>query len=75
MAYIGALVIAQTLVSLPSSISSTFVVEDRFAFNKTTPRTFTLDLVKGLVFAVVLGGPLLADGLAFFEFAGSPAWL
>ena len=75
LAYIGVLVIAQTLVSLPFSIYSTFVVEERFGFNKTTPRTFALDLVKGLVLTVVLGGPLLAGVLAFFEFAGSLAWL
>ena len=73
--YIGILVVAYTLVSLPFSIYSTFVVEERFGFNKTTPRTFVLDLGKGLALAVVLGGPLLAGVLAFFEFAGSLAWL
>ena len=55
--YIGILAVGQTLLTLPLSAYSTFVVEERFGFNKTTPRTFAVDRVKGLVLAVVLGAP------------------
>jgi STE24 endopeptidase len=58
--YIGILLLAYGLLMLPFSIYSTFVIEDRFGFNKTTPRTFFLDQIKGLALAVLLGGPLLA---------------
>ncbi|RMF65631.1 MAG: M48 family peptidase [Calditrichaeota bacterium] len=75
LTYIGILVFAKSLLSLPFSIYSTFVIEERFGFNKTTPATFAADLLKGLVLAIVLGGPLLAGVLAFFEYAGSAAWL
>jgi len=73
--YIGVLVILKTLISLPFSIYSTFVIEERFGFNKTTWSTFMTDLIKGLVLAVILGGPLLAGILAFFEYTGQGAWL
>ncbi|MBW2562818.1 MAG: M48 family metallopeptidase [Deltaproteobacteria bacterium] len=73
--YIGVLVILKTIISLPFSIYSTFVIEERFGFNKTTWSTFAKDLVKGLFLAVIMGGPLLAGILAFFEYAGAGAWL
>ena len=60
---------------MPFGIYGTFVKEERFGFNKTTPRTFVADRIKGLALLVVIGGPLLAGILAFFEYAGSFAWL
>lgn len=74
LAYIGALILAKSLISLPFSIYSTFVIEERFGFNKTTPKTFITDVLKGLLLAVLLGGPLLAGVLAFFQYAGTWAW-
>ncbi len=73
--YIGILVLMRSILSLPFSIYSTFIIEERFGFNKTTPATFIFDLIKGLLLAVVLGGPLLIGILAFFQYAGDLAWL
>ncbi len=73
--FIGALVIVKTVISLPFSIYSTFVIEERFGFNKTTWPTFIKDLIKGLILIILLGGPILAAVLAFFEYAGPGAWL
>jgi len=75
LTYIGILVVAKSLLSLPFSVYSTFVIEERFGFNKTTPKTFLLDLIKGLLLGIVLGGPLLGGILAFFEYTGTAAWL
>ncbi len=73
--YIGILLIANTVLNLPFSVYSTFVIEARFGFNKTTPKTFVLDILKGLLLGVVIGGALLGGILAFFQFAGANAWL
>lgn len=73
--YMGVLVLANLLLSLPFAIYATFVIEERFGFNRTTPRLFVLDRLKGLMLAVVLGVPLLAAVLAFFEHAGPWAWV
>lgn len=75
MIFIGVLALIKAVLSLPFSIYSTFVIEERFGFNKTTGSTFVKDLLKGLFLAVVLGGPLVAGILAFFEYAGTGAWL
>ena len=75
LAYIGILVVLKTILSLPFSIYSTFVIEERFGFNKTTPKTFVLDMLKGLALGVVLGGPLLAGILAFFTYFETYGWL
>jgi STE24 endopeptidase len=73
--YIGILFLANSLISLPFSIYSTFVIEERFGFNRTTPLTFVLDRVKGLLLTLLLGGLLLAAVLALFQYAGSYSWL
>ena len=73
--YIGILLCVYSLLQLPFSIYDTFVIEQRFGFNKTTPRTFFLDQVKGFVLTVLLGGLLLAGILALFQYVGLNAWL
>ena len=73
--YIGVLSIFFLLMSLPFSIYSTFVIEERFGFNKTTLGTFVGDQMKGLVISIVIGAPLLAGIIAIFEYVGSLAWL
>lgn len=73
--FTGLLGLLSAALNLPFSIYSTFVIEQRFGFNKTTVATFILDLLKGLLLAVALGGPLLAAILWFFEFSGGWAWL
>lgn len=73
--FTGLLILAKTVLSLPFNLYSTFVIEERFGFNRTTPATFVTDLLKGLLLAVVLGGPLLAAVLWFFETTGNLAWL
>jgi len=75
LVFIGALGLAKALVDLPFQVWSTFVIEERFGFNKTTVRTFVLDRVKMLLLAVLIGGPVLAAILWFFEAAGERAWL
>lgn len=72
--YIGILLGIKSLLDQPFSLYSTFVIEARFGFNTATPATFASDRVKGLLLAVVIGGPALAGVLAFFEYAGNNAW-
>ena len=75
LVYIGILVILKSIISLPFSIYTTFVIEERFGFNKTTPKTFILDILKSIVLGILIGGPLLAGLLYFFNVSGSYAWI
>ena len=72
--FIGLLALGKGLLDLPFAVYSTFVIEERFGFNRTTPKTFVLDLVKTVALAIVIGGPILALVLAFFDYAGDNAW-
>ncbi|MGC8774097.1 MAG: M48 family metallopeptidase [Chlorobaculum sp.] len=73
--YIGALLLFQSVADLPFSIYHTFVLEERFGFNQTTPKVFVIDLIKTLLLAVLIGTPVLAAILWFFQSAGPLGWL
>jgi STE24 endopeptidase len=73
--YIGILLIGYSLITLPFSIYRTFVIEERFGFNRTTPRTFLVDRIKDLGLAALLDAALLSGILALFEYAGYHAWI
>jgi STE24 endopeptidase len=73
--YIGLLLLFNEILNLPFGIYGTFIIEERFGFNRTTKRTFISDLIKGLGLAIVIGGPLLAAVLALFQYAGIYAWI
>jgi STE24 endopeptidase len=73
--FVGSLALGRAILAIPLRWWSTFVIEERFGFNRTTPRTFCVDLAKGFALAVVLGGPLLAAILWLLATAGPWAWL
>jgi STE24 endopeptidase len=73
--YIGTLLLAQSVVDMPFSIYRTFVIEEKFGFNKTTRGVFVSDLLKSFFLAVLLGAPVIAGLLWFFQEAGPKAWL
>jgi STE24 endopeptidase len=58
--FLSAMFLGQSLISLPFSIYDTFVIEQEFEFNRSTPKTFILDRVKGLALAAVIGLPIAA---------------
>ncbi len=75
LAFAGALLMISLLAGLPFEGYRTFVIEERFGFNRTTPRTFVLDRVKGLALSALIGAPLFALILWLFEtFAGAWLW-
>ncbi len=75
LVYIGLLLFLKMILGIPFSIYSTFVIEERFGFNKTTAKIFIMDLIKSLILGAVLGGIVLGAILLFFEYTGDWAWL
>ena len=73
--YIGLLLLLRMMLFLPFDLYDTFVIENRFGFNKTTITTFIADRIKGIVLSVLIGAPLLAAILLFLQKTGSLAWL
>lgn len=73
--FTGGLALLSSAVSLPFSVYRTFVIEERFGFNRTTVKTFLLDMVKGSLLAIIIGAPLLSLILWFFINTGSYGWI
>ena len=73
--FTGFFLLLSFFVKLPFSIYFTFVIEERFGFNKTTIQTFILDILKSGLLIVIIGGPLLASIFWFFLNTGSLGWL
>ncbi len=64
-----------SLIGLPFEIYDTFWIEEKFGFNKTTPKLFVMDKLKGLVLAVVIGGGIIALLTFLFGLLGNMFWL
>ena len=73
--FIGIIYFFQDIVSLPFSIYHTFVIEERFGFNKTTPHLFIIDKIKGYAIFIVLGSIVITPILYFFHVYGDIGWL
>ncbi len=64
-----------SIIDLPLSLYQTFVLEERFGFNKTTWKTWAIDLVKGVLLGAAIGLPLIALVLYLMGAAGQNWWL
>ncbi len=67
LVYVFALLLGNYLLNLPFTIYDTFVLEERFGFNKTTRGTFILDQIKSIALMTLIGAPLLAGILLIFH--------
>ncbi len=63
------------VVGLPASLYRSFVIEERFGFNKLTWKLWLTDLVKGAALTVLIGGPLLLAVLWLMDAMGANWWL
>ena len=72
--FFGIIMLASELVSLPFSIYSTFVIEEKFGFNTTTVKTFILDKIKGYLLTALLGGGMLSLIILCYDWAGVNFW-
>tara|TARA_R110000787_G_scaffold41071_15_gene101633 strand:+ start:4959 stop:6191 length:1233 start_codon:yes stop_codon:yes gene_type:complete len=73
--FFGSIMFASDILSTPFSYYHTFVIEEKFGFNKTTIKTFFLDKVKGWAMSALLGGLMLSVIIWFYESTGSNFWL
>jgi STE24 endopeptidase len=73
--FFGILFIASDIITLPFDVYHTFVIEEKFGFNKTTVKTFIIDKIKSYVMAVILGGSLLSVFVWFYYFFGDHFWI
>lgn len=75
LAFFGVLMISSDIIGLPFSIYGTFVIEQKYGFNKTTPKTFILDKIKGWLLGAIIGGGLLSVFIYLVDTFGENFWL
>lgn len=75
LVFFGALFLASDILNIPFQLYDTFVIEEKFGFNKTTPRTFVLDKLKGYLLAAVIGGLILFVLLKLIAAFGPNFWI
>jgi len=73
--FFGIIMIGSDIITTPFSYYQTFVIEEKFGFNKSTKKLFLVDKIKGWLMSAVLGGGILSLIIWFYEFSGSDFWL
>lgn len=73
--FFGVILIGSDILTTPFEYYKTFVIEEKFGFNKSTKKTFWLDKLKGWVMSIVIGGVILSLIIWFYEFTGPSFWI
>jgi len=73
--FFGIIIVGSDIISIPFSLYKTFVIEEKFGFNKATKKIFFLDKIKGLLMTIILGGSILSIITWFYEFTGNYFWI
>ena len=75
LAFFGVIMIASDVIGIPFQWYSTFVIEEKYGFNKTTVKTFILDKLKGYLLGAAIGGVLLSVLLYLIQTIGPNFWI
>jgi STE24 endopeptidase len=75
LAFFGTLFLASDIINIPFQLYATFVIEEKYGFNKTTLKTFFLDKLKGYFLGSILGGGILAILIYLVLTLGTNFWL
>ena len=69
------IVLIDEIVGIPLAVYSTFTLEEKYGFNKTTAKTFIQDLIKNLIISVVFASTLYAVVISIIERLGDNWWI
>lgn len=73
--FITVLIVLFNIIQIPFSAYNTFVIEEKYGFNKTTVKTFILDIIKSFILTLLIGLPIFALIIWFFMKYSTYAWL
>ncbi len=73
--FFGGLMFLSDIINTPFSVWDTFVIEEKFGFNKTTVKTFITDKLKGWMLGALIGGGILAAIIWFYMLTGKNFWI
>ena len=69
--FLGLYIGLTTLINIPFSYYKTFTIEEKYGFNKTTKKTFYLDIVKNLIMTALIGGGIVIGLFAIYDGFGN----
>ncbi|WP_276365632.1 M48 family metallopeptidase [Chryseolinea sp. H1M3-3] len=75
LAFFGILMLTSDMLTIPFQWYSTFVIEEKYGFNKTTIKTFITDKLKGYLLGAIVGGGLLSLLIYLIELIGPSFWI
>ncbi len=73
--FFGIITVGSDIITTPFSYYQTFVIEEKFGFNKSTLKLFITDKLKGWLMMAILGGGIIALTMWFYQWAGPNFWL
>lgn len=73
--FFGIIMIGSDVLTIPFSYYKTFVIEEKFGFNKSSKKTFWLDKCKGWIMTILLGGGILSLIIWFYQVTGTSFWI
>ena len=73
--FFGILFFASDILGIPFDVYGTFVIEEKYGFNKTKPFVFVTDKLKGYLLSIVIGGGLLALFIWYYYKVGNSFWI
>ena len=74
LSFFGVIFIANDLISIPFDLYATFVIEEKYGFNKMTGKTFITDKLKGYLLTIIIGGGILALLILFYQEVQDDFW-
>ena len=73
--FFGIIMIGSDILTTPFSYYKTFVIEEKFGFNKSSKKLFWLDKLKGLFMSALLGGGIISLIIWFYQLTGKSFWI
>lgn len=73
--FFGIIMIGSDILTTPFAYYKTFVIEEKFEFNKSTKKTFWLDKLKGWLMTIIIGGGIIALIIWFYQVTGNNFWI
>lgn len=75
LSFFGIIYFGNDILSIPFSLYYTFIIEERFGFNKTSFKTFINDKLKSWLLTILFGGGILCFIILQFESVGQKFWI
>jgi STE24 endopeptidase len=75
LAFFGVIMIVSDIITLPFQWHRTFVIEEKYGFNKTTMKLFIIDKLKGYILGALIGGALLSVLIYLVQVIGPDFWI